>query len=424
MADPTFDAAADTPAAAAAVTAGDQIPFVRKPAGVWETITPAELLAALILIRTAQQVVADLGLDAALAGKASTAHTHPFADLTDGREAVEDYVAGLFVAGTHTGITVVYADNGGSPGAISLEVTGSGLSMSDWSDTVVAAGARVYVDDGLLEDNGDGTYYLIIPAPGGAAQRFQFNDGSGGFAGSAWLVAEGTDGDGGQYGVRIRAQADRTLLGFQLAPGQTAGVIRFTDGTADKFLSGFGPKAEWQPPSLANADAVNGSVFHSTTEGDLVYKAGGGGIVRLGQIGVNVGDGTVSVEPAGLIEFPAGCLIDTGGGIARVRFALSQVTVSGTTLTLDGTSDGTVQRTTNGSAVTATLGATAPAGTQLALCQVGAGQVTFAAGSGAVLHNRSGHTKTAGQWATVSLYVDSNSGGSAAVWVLSGDTSA
>lgn len=351
-------------------------------------------------------------------------HTHTFSQITDGREAVEDYVAALFAAGTHTGITVGYADNGGSPGAISLTVTGDGLSMSDWSEAVVAAGARVYVDDGLLEDNGDGTYYLIVPVPSGASGQYQYNDGSGGFGGLGWLWSEGADGDAAPYGVRIKATADRTLLGFKLAAGQTAGVIRFTDGTADKFLSGFGPKAEWQPPSLANADAVNGSVFHSTTEGDLVYKAGGGGIVRLGQIGVNVGDGTVSVEPAGLIEFPAGCLIDTGGGIARVRFALSQVTASGTTLTLDGTSDGTVQRTTNGSAVTATLGATAPAGTQLALCQVGAGQVTFAAGSGATLHNRSGHTKTAGQWATVSLYVDSNSGGSAAVWVLSGDTSA
>jgi hypothetical protein len=142
------------------------------------------------------------------------------------------------------------------------------------------------------------------------------------------------------------------------------------------------------------------------------------------QPSVNVSGGAVSIEPASLIMFPDGCLIDTGGGIARVRFALVPTVVSGTTTTIGDAQDGALIRTTNGSAVTATLDATAPAGTQLAVCQVGAGQVTFAAGSGATLHNRQGHTKTAGQWATVSLYVDSNSGGSAAVWVLSGDTGA
>lgn len=57
------------------------------------------------------------------------------------------------------------------------------------------------------------------------------------------------------------------------------------------------------------------------------------------------------------------------------------------------------------------------------LCQAGAGQVTFAAAAGATLHSRIGYLKTAGQWSEVSLTVDSNSGGTAAAWVLSGDVS-
>ena len=163
---------------------------------------------------------------------------------------------------------------------------------------------------------------------------------------------------------------------------------------------------------------------HTNASVTYTDNGSGAGVFNIFvQPSVNVSGGAVSIEPASLITFPDGCLIDTGGGIARVRFALVPTVVSGTTTTIGDVQDGALLRTTNGSAVTATLDATAPAGTQLAVCQVGAGQVTFVAGSGATLHNRQGHTKTAGQWATVSLYVDSNSG-TDAVWVLSGDTAA
>ena len=232
----------------------------------------AVIAAAPGALDTLDELAAALGDDAnfastvttALAGKAAVVHTHVFADITDGREAVEDYVGTALLGGTQTGITVTYTDNG----------------------------------------SGAGVYNFVVPTP--------------------------------------------TV------------TVREVSGPVEVSASAF--------------------------------------------------------------EFPDGSLTDGGSGVVRIRFGLTQTTVSGTTVTLNGAADGTVQRTTNGSAVTATLDATAPVGTQLAVCQVGAGQVTFAAGSGATLHNRQGHTKTAGQWATVSLYVDSNSGGSAAVWVLSGDT--
>jgi hypothetical protein len=79
------------------------------------------------------------------------------------------------------------------------------------------------------------------------------------------------------------------------------------------------------------------------------------------------------------------------------------------------------KRTTNGSAVTVTLPNDREQGFSFLLCQAGAGQVAFATASGATLHSRLGYSKTAGQWSEVSLTVDSNSGGAAAVWVLSGD---
>ena len=204
-------------------------------------------------------------LAAALAGKASTVHTHTFSQITDGREVVEDYIATALTGGTQAGITITYTDNG--------------------------SGAGVY-------------NFVVAPQP-----------------------------------VTVR---------------------------------------------------------------DV------GGAVEV---------------PATAIEFPDGSVTDQSGGVARVRFGLFQQPVTGTSGTLNGSHDGILIRTTNGSAVTLTLDNSAPAGTQLAVVQAGAGQVTFTAEAGGTLHNRAGHTKTAGQWATVSLYVDSNSGTNA-VWVLSGDTAA
>jgi len=54
--------------------------------------------------------------------------------------------------------------------------------------------------------------------------------------------------------------------------------------------------------------------------------------------------------------------------------------------------------------------------------QIGAGQVTFAAGASATLNNRQSHTDIVGQYGMASTTVYANSGGSAAVYALGGDT--
>lgn len=101
---------------------------------------------------------------------------------------------------------------------------------------------------------------------------------------------------------------------------------------------------------------------------------------------------------------------------------------TGTTYTLDvagtDTDSGRVIDHANGSAVTVTLPNSAPVGFCVTYVQAGVGQITFSPASGASLRNRQSHTKTAGQWAGVTLYVRSNSGGSAAEYVLAGDTAA
>jgi hypothetical protein len=112
---------------------------------------------------------------------------------------------------------------------------------------------------------------------------------------------------------------------------------------------------------------------------------------------------------------------ESGAGVGNGR---PLATNANTSITVSSVDTGRILETTSGSAVSMTLAATAAVGTQLTVVQSGGGQITFAStGSGTVV-NRSSHTKTAGANAVVNLYVRANSGGSAAVWVLSGDTAA
>jgi hypothetical protein len=85
--------------------------------------------------------------------------------------------------------------------------------------------------------------------------------------------------------------------------------------------------------------------------------------------------------------------------------------------------DGVLQ-CTDGSGVTVTLPRDLPVGYYALIEQGGAGQVTFAAATGATLVNRQTHTKTAGQYAVVSVFVRANIGGRSAEWALNGDTGA
>lgn len=78
----------------------------------------------------------------------------------------------------------------------------------------------------------------------------------------------------------------------------------------------------------------------------------------------------------------------------------------------------------SGSPITCNLSATATPGTTVRVIQRDVGVVTFAPASGALLRNRSSHTKTAGAGAVVTLEVYANSGGASAIWYLSGDTAA
>lgn len=94
---------------------------------------------------------------------------------------------------------------------------------------------------------------------------------------------------------------------------------------------------------------------------------------------------------------------------------------SGTTYTVQANDNGKVIELSNAGSITVTVPNNLLVGFSCVFVQVLGGQVTFAADTGATQRQRQGFTKTAGQWAMVSMYVRANSGGSAAEYVLAGD---
>jgi hypothetical protein len=93
----------------------------------------------------------------------------------------------------------------------------------------------------------------------------------------------------------------------------------------------------------------------------------------------------------------------------------------GTTYTLAATDHGQIIELNNASAITLTLPNSLPIGFNCMIAQVGAGQVTLSTAAGANMRNRQTLTKTAGQWAEISIRVRTNAGGNIAEYVVSGD---
>ncbi len=103
--------------------------------------------------------------------------------------------------------------------------------------------------------------------------------------------------------------------------------------------------------------------------------------------------------------------------ISRFAFVSSAQTDD---YTLAQADNGSVVYVNKATAVTVTLPNSLPVGFNCTIVQEGAGQVTFAAASGATKQTPGGASKTAIRYGAVSLFVKSNSG-AAADWRLNGD---
>jgi hypothetical protein len=89
-------------------------------------------------------------------------------------------------------------------------------------------------------------------------------------------------------------------------------------------------------------------------------------------------------------------------------------------ITLAAGDSGAIKNCTSATAVTVTCPNNLPKNFYCTIHQAGAGQITFAAGAGATLHNRQALLHSAGQWAMCSLLVSSNTGTNAS-YTLGGD---
>lgn len=96
-------------------------------------------------------------------------------------------------------------------------------------------------------------------------------------------------------------------------------------------------------------------------------------------------------------------------------------TQNGASYTLTPTDCGTTILFTNSSSINLTTLNSLPAGCSIAIEQAGGGQVTITAGTGATQHSAHGYTKTYGQYAILGLFVDTNAGGAAADFIITGD---
>lgn len=111
-------------------------------------------------------------------------------------------------------------------------------------------------------------------------------------------------------------------------------------------------------------------------------------------------------------------IIEDTGELYNYRVQLNKQT--GTTYTLATSDTGKVVECNNSTGITITLPNSLPVGFGCTVMQTGAGQVTFSAASGASFTAYNSKTKCAGQYAAVTIWVHSNSGGSAAQYRIAG----
>ncbi len=189
--------------------------------------------------------------------------------------------------------------------------------------------------------------------------------------------------------------------------GQT-GVVSLGLSDLDDVMTGTGS------PDVGDILVWNGSEWAATPDSTGNVRAA----ANLTNDAIVRGDGgTTGVQTTGVVISDAD---EISGYLAKINFQ------TGTSYTIDvagsDSDTGKIIDHSNAGAIAVTLPNSAPVGFACTYVQSGAGQITFSAQSGGTLRNRQSHTKTAGQWGEVALYVRANSGGSAAEWVLGGDT--
>jgi len=178
----------------------------------------------------------------------------------------------------------------------------------------------------------------------------------------------------------------------------------YIDGTA--YLDGVDiDGGSMDNTVIGGSTAAAGSFTTITASTSLDVSGSAGVILENDETITNSTDGTVEI---------GGNLSGTGS-ISGFDANLNDQT--GTTYTLTSSDNGKVVTLNNANAITLTIAASLGDGFNCLIVQKGAGQVTLSAAAGVTVANRSSETKTAGQYATVSVI---NIGSD--TYILSGDT--
>jgi hypothetical protein len=171
------------------------------------------------------------------------------------------------------------------------------------------------------------------------------------------------------------------------------------------------------------ATNIQGGVVYTHPTNTLQLRTGGN-LTRLsingaGDVGIGTSSPNSKLDVAGSTII-SGNLTVTGSIFvsgSSIYGQVAELTSSTTNYTLVRQDSGKFLNVNSGSAVTVTVPTGLPTGFTVSLCQLGAGQVTVSGAVGVSINNRQSHTKTAGQYAVVSIV-----GTSANTYVFVGDT--
>lgn len=191
-------------------------------------------------------------------------------------------------------------------------------------------------------------------------------------------------------------------------------------------LAVFSPHAFAQCAALPN-QIVNGQVSDATqimANENALLDCITTGQADTGVVPGNYPLGTITVDSKGRVTAAQNGLASTNTWTGTQNFGPVVGSVStqvGTSYTLSANDCGTTVRFTASSSITLTTLNSLPTGCSVAVEQAGAGQITVSAGSGTTLVSSHGFTKSYGQYAILGLFVDTNTSGSSANFILTGD---
>ena len=200
------------------------------------------------------------------------------------------------------------------------------------------------------------------------------------------------------------------LSGFRKG---TVGVQRLQSDSTGQTQARYWNVTAWSAwsPYLDAADfTVKGSVLASTAANAYAELTAGANNTLL------VADST---QATGLKWTN-----DLGGGVIK-NYNTQVITNANQTFTLASTDNASVVRTTTTlGGITITLPNNMTVGYSVMVVQASTQQISFTPAAGATRINRQNHIKSAGQYAACTLIVTANGTGTAAEWLLTGDTAA